>query len=101
TRAKAGTVERSKMDDIAGANGLACPCGLSIDKGAVTARLIGDKTGSPLENEVGMATRDEGVGEDQIVLRQPANGEGRMRNRNGAAAGAIDEGERDRARVRS
>ena len=89
--AEAGAVECAEVDDVAAADGLAGGSGLAVDKGAVAAGLIGNEAAAAFKDEVGMAAGDERMGEDEVVLRQAANGEGRVRDGNGAPGGAVGE----------
>ena len=98
--AEAGAVESAEVDDVVDADGLAHGGGLAVDEGAVTAALIDDEAGSGFDDELRVAARDVGMGEDEVVLRQAADGERRVRDGNGAATGAVDEDKRDRGRMR-
>ena len=66
----------------------------------MTAALIDDVAGSVLDDELGVATRDVRMGEDEVVLRQAADGERGVGDGDGAATGAVDEDERDGGRMR-
>jgi hypothetical protein len=99
--AEAGAVECAEVDGVVDADGLASGGGLAVDEGAVTAALIDDEAGPGFDEELGVAARDVRMGEDEVVLREAADGERRVRNGDRAAAGAVDEHKRNRGRVRA
>jgi hypothetical protein len=91
--AKAGTIECAKVDRVVNADEMAGSDGLAVDKGAVAAALIEDETASGIEDELGVATGNKGMGEDEVVFGQASDGEGRMGDGDSAAGGAVDESE--------
>ena len=98
--AEVGAIERAEVDNVVFPDELAGGRGLAIDEGAVAAALIDDEAAAAFEHDVGVTARNEGMGEDQVILGQAADGERGVRDGNRSAVGAVDERKRDRGRVR-